>query len=165
MNLLMDRVVEHMTEEMIDLVTDESAAGLLRSGKLQDNPTIKKINILIREGGDELPDVMSTPYAKGINSPTYELGGGQYFRRRFVAEYQLFFIGETNRSTARSTANVVFSRFQNKIRQVSLSGLTDSFGETAIAVQVLRLLRSEGGGPGAFIWRGTHEFEFLTYCE
>lgn len=160
-NLLNERVVDTLSVEMSDLVTDETAAGLVRSGRLQDDPTIAQLNILIREGGESFPDIL-VPKNYNLVTPQYDLTMSQYWLRRMVAEYTLFFIGDVSRTTARSRANVIFSRFKKKLMQLDVQDLTDSFGETAIMPQVLRLDTTEGGGPGTFIWRGTHYFEFLT---
>lgn len=162
-NLLVDAVVDHMTKGMSDLVNDpDTKIGLLRSGKLQDDPTINKLNILVREGGKDLPDIL-VPRNHNFSAPQYTLGGGEFWLRRFIAEYELFFFQSAiTRDEARRRANVIFSRFRYLLKTIAL-GQTDTFGETAIAVQSLKLIAREGGGPpGSFIWRADHQFEFLT---
>lgn len=162
-NLIMDRVVDEMSEGMIDAVTDTSQVGLLRTGRLQSDPTIGKLNVLLQQGGEKWPDKLAQPSDFGIRSPyTYELGGASWWRRRFIVNYQLFFLGETNRNVARITANVVFSRFQRKLKDLSFTGLKDTFGEKAVALQTVRQWMKEEGGVGTFIWRGEHWVEFLT---
>lgn len=162
-NLIMDRIADEMNEEMIDGVTDASQAGLVRTGRLQADPTIGKLNILIQQGGKDWPDKLAQPGDFGIRSPfTYELGGVAWWRRRFMIKYELFFLGETNRNNARTVANVVFSRFQRKLKDLPFVGLKDTFGETAVALQTVRQWMKEEGGSGTFIWRGEHWVEFLT---
>lgn len=162
-NLIMDRMADTMTEEMIDSVTDASQVGLLRTGRLQADPTVGKLNILINQGGERWPDKMAQPGDFGIRSPhTFELGGVTWWRRRFIVKYELFFLGETDRANARTVANVVFSRFQRNIKTMSYTGLKDTFGERAVAGQTVRQWMKEEGGVGTFIWRGEHWFECLT---
>lgn len=162
-NLIMDRMVETMTVEMIDAVPDASQVGLFRTGRLQADPTIGKLNITLHQGGKDWPDKMAQPSDFGIRSPfSYELGGVVWWRRRFIVRYELFFLGETDRNAARMVANVVFSRFQRRIKTMSYSGLNDTFGEVAIAGQMVRQWMKEEGGTGTFIWRGEHWFEVLT---
>lgn len=161
-NLLTDRVVEHLVTEMIDLVNDNTELGLARAGRLQDDPTVKKLNLLVREGDKDWSDCV-LPDGYRIKAMPYEIGGGEYWLRRFVAYYTLFYIGEATRDEARSRTNVILSRFKSKIYSVSFADLVDSFGEGAIMVQVVDEERSEGGGPSnSFIWRCKHKFEFLT---
>lgn len=163
-NLLIDRMIEHLSAEMIDAVDDPNTkVGLLRSGKLQSDPTVNKLNILVREGGEKYPDVIAP-----ANHPLYQgrsawLGGGRVYVRRFVIEYELFFIGVTDRNEARTRANIITDRLHNAFDTMSLSGLTSEYDETPVAKQVAKLSEREGGGPpGSFIWRADHVVEFLT---
>ena len=165
-NLIMERVVDVMVEEMIDNVADNTRIGLFRTGRLQSDPTVKKLNVLLHEGSKEWPDIIASPREWGMSSPSYEAGGRtSWWRRRFVVEYELFFLGEVNRNSAREKSNVIFSRFKYMIQRLPLNGVRDSFGEGAVQTQVVKMFASEDGGPGTFIWRGEHWFEVLTVQE
>lgn len=162
LNLITDGLVTYLTTGMIDAVSDATKVGLFRSGKLQADPTVAKLNILIHEGGEDWPDILPPPEYP-ITAPLYELGNpSASFLRRFVAEYELFFLGEVDRNNARLKANVIFSRFRKLIVSLPLTGMSDSFGETALMVQFTRHVAREGGGTGTFIWRAEHYFEVLT---
>jgi|JI10StandDraft_1071094.scaffolds.fasta_scaffold16448_2 hypothetical protein len=161
-NLLTERVVQWLEEMMIDSVDDPTALGLARSGKLQDDPTVRELNLLIREGGDDWPDII-VPENYPLYSPQFEIGNpSPAMLRRFRAEYRLFFIGEVDRDVARTKANVIFSRFKHAILNTPLSGMCDDFGECAQMVNFTKHTGSEQGGPGTYIWRGEDLFEFLT---
>lgn len=163
-NLITDRVVETLTVDMTDLVAvdDPTRAGLIRSGKLQADPTIEKINILIREGGSAWPDVLIPAGYAPMSAPQNQIGGGSIWLRRLIGDFDLFFIGDVSRNEAQRRANVIMSRFRHSIAQMDTDGLLDSFGEGAIAIQVDKLESFAGGGAGTFIWRATLYFEVLT---
>jgi len=162
-NLLQDHVRDTLQDQMIDLVdSTDSPLGLVKSGKLQADPTVTRLNLLVREGGDEYPDILLPRDYAPVPAPVFELGGGQMWLRRFTCFYELFYLGESNRDAARSSAYVIFSRFAKVIREIPMSGLSDTFGEAAILVRITKQVMREGGGPGSFIWRGEHYIEFLT---
>lgn len=164
-NLLTDAIVAVLVQGMIEVVPDSTSVGLARSGKLQADPTIAKLNLLVREGGSDWPDIL-IPANYPLYAPQYEMPAGNTWLRRLRADYTLFFLGINDRNTARIRANVVFSRFKYLIAKMGagygLDGLTDSFDETVIMGQINRLETFEEGGPGEFIWKGTHYFEFVT---
>lgn len=160
--LLGERVIEVLEGRMVDSVVDNTKVGLAREGKLQDDPTVNLTNMLVREGGDEWPDILIPPNYP-LYAPQYEMPMGTSWLRRFRVEYILFFQDAViQRSDARNRANIIFSRFKWLISTIDLSGMTDTFRETAIMTQVNRLESFEEGGPGTFIWRGTHFIEFVT---
>lgn len=160
-NLCTDRLVETIVEEMKDDILDETSLGLARAGRLQANPLTFKLNLLVREGGRTWPDML-IPANYSIQAPQYEMPWGETWLRRLVCEYELFLFTK-NREEAHRIANVVFSRLKWVIGNLDLSGLTDTFSETAILVHSTKITTTEGGGPPAnFIWRGDHYVEFMT---
>lgn len=162
-NLLMDRVVDTIETVMIDSAPDpETTIGLARFGKLQDDPTVDLLNLLVNQGGDDWPDILIPPNYP-YYAPQYEMPLGNFWLRRMYANYILFFNeADVTRDEARRKANVIFSRFKHMLYGISLVGMTDTFNETAFAVQLNRLEATEGGGPGTFIWRAKQYFEFIT---
>lgn len=162
-NLLQDRITEHLEAYMIDTVNaTDSPLGLVKSGKLQSDPTVKRLNLLVREGGNDYPDILLPKDYAPVTAPVFELGGAEMWLRRFICHYELFYIGQSDRDAARTSANIIFSRFARTIRDIPMGGLTDTFGETAILVRIIKHPMREGGGPGTFIWRAEHYIEFLT---
>lgn len=177
-NLLSQFLVDVLSEYLIT-EPDESdidpewknSAGLVRAGKLQANPLIGKINVLVREGGEDWPDVYAhKDNQDGIYVPETEIGGGgsmtTWFLRRFYVEMRIY-LRTRDRLYAQQSKNIVQSRaFQallsgqthQKIRELAM----DDFGETAHFVNIQESFMREGGGPGTFIWKGKIGCQFLT---
>lgn len=167
-NILMDGLRDRLVEVLIEGQPENEVtrAGLVKVGKLQDDPTETLINILIHEGRpDGDPHVLNVDNERpDLSGPTYEIGGGgsAWYRNRFQVEFKLFFDGDYDRDESRRKANVVLSRTKQAIMTIDLHSLsTDSFGERAHMVSVYRHKISEGGGEGTFIWRGDISVEFL----
>jgi len=161
-NTLMVYTVDHLAYNMITMMPDETQIGLLRTGKLQSDPTVKKLNILIHQGGPNWEDCI-LPRGYIVQADPMTMGGEVIWLRRFRLEFELFFTGETVRDTAREKAQVIFSRARKLIKDMPIpSAGRDSFGEAAFMVLPNRMSTSEDGGPGNFIWRGDLYFEFLT---
>lgn len=170
LNSIMETVIDWLSSQLIDGVTDETQAGLVRAGQLQDDPTDAQINILIHPGDDDWPDVLNLQdKPPGLHGFTYEIGGNPYgsaaWRRRFMVELSLFFDNENNRDVARTKANVVKSRAHWALMRSPLPQGQDNFGESAHMLQVCNSWIREGGGEGTFIWRGELKFEVFTVME
>jgi len=164
-----------LTANLITGITDDAKAGLVRAGLLQDDPTLKKINILIHPGGEDWPDILNTNVnGQDLHAPTYTIGGeygSSYWRRRFNIQLDIFLTAESTRSTARKKAQLVLHRSHNaiakwKVGRVSEGGVAvDSFGEHAWAVQSVEMWLREGGGEGDYNWRGNIKIEVMTNHE
>lgn len=164
-NVLMDDSVDHLALKMIIEVQDETKVGLVRSGRLQSDPTVYKLNITLHPGGTDNPDCSLPKGYAGIDAAFY-MPNGAYWLRKFYAEFEMFFVGETERDEARTKANVVMSRARAAMMGFPLPNYRDAFNEGAILrCFVTKIELSEGGGPGNFIWRGKLHFEFLTDTE
>lgn len=164
LNNLSDALVDQLTARLkLTGYTDSAAAGLVRAGKLQDDPTTKKINILVRNGGIDWPDELFTPdgaaSAHEIGSPY----GKDFWKRRFIIELQLFYVNENKRDYARQKTSVVVSRAIHALRTQDYGLIdADSFGESAYACYVIYQHVDEGGGVGDFNWRGKIYLEYHT---
>lgn len=151
-------------------VQNEATAGLIRAGKLQDDPTVAGINILLHPAKADSPNMTNHPGASwGINfEESYELGGDippAWFLKKFNVELRLFFDNETERSIAQTKAQVVLSRVVHAIH--GINGRfheipMDTFGEKGHMLSIQNFFLREGGGIGTFIWRGTVEVDVLT---
>lgn len=173
MNVLMDAVINRLSEEMIDNATDDIKAGLVRAGKLQADPTDTKITLLIHPGGRDFPHILNTQEGgPGMTAPDYEIGGGLpdrsfqgsvFTRKRLVVELELFYPREQYRQRAQLKANAVLSRAVWAIWSMNVPFEMDDFGEQATGqFQVLNHYIEESGGKGTFIWRGEIQVEFMT---
>lgn len=160
-SILVDAMDTQLNKDLVTNVSDETKAGLVRVGKLQDDPTENIINILIHHGDKDWKD---GPYfvQKGLEVPTYEIGGTQWWMRRFIIEFQLFFDGELDREPARLKANIALSRCQQSLINMDIPTDADYFGEQAHELQIADAYLDEGGGEGEFIWRGKTFVEILT---
>jgi hypothetical protein len=164
LNILLEAVADRLTDTLIDDVSvgDPTLAGLVRSGKLQADPTAAKINVLVHFGSKEWPHEVNTNHT-GLRAPIREIGGVEtvYQLRRFRVELALFFSGERDRDVARTKAHVVLSRAQHALMTIEMP-VQDSFGESPMLSNVASSYLLESGGPGNFIWRGELKVEFLT---
>jgi len=171
-NILLEATAERLLQKLLTDVTDESKAGLVRTGKLQDDPTSRKVNILIHPGGEDWPDKLSVD-GSGVGKHVenaYTIGGaygGIFWRRRALIEIQMFYTNESDRDTSRMRSHVVLSRAHHALNTWDVGRETpkDDFGEKAYDLQVVQSWLREGGGEGAFNWRGEIRIEFLTEIE
>lgn len=161
LNLLIDTMNDRLNEVLIGETVDSTKAGLVRAGKLQTDPTDAGINILIHTGDEDWPDELYINQ-RGIQAPTYEIGGNQWWMRRFVIELTLFFDGEDNRIVAQQKALIIYSRAQKALTTMDIPTYEDSFGEQPQMIQLRKSFIREGGGEGTFIWEGKLFVEFLT---
>lgn len=162
LNTLIDAMDETLNTVLIDLVFDvDTQAGLVRPGKLQDDPTDAGTNILIHRGNETWMDELNVNNP-AIDAPTYEIGGTEWWWRRFIIQKNLFFDNENERSIARNKANVIDARLQQALRRMEIPDEEDDFGEVALFLQVCKSYLREGGGEGTFIWNGETYVEFLT---
>lgn len=172
-NVLMEAVIDHLQTVLIDDATDDIQAGLVRAGKLQDDPTDTKITILVHPGGKDFPHVLNKENeGPAMHAPVYEIGGGvpgrsfqgsAFHRRRLVIQLSLFFPREQYRLRAQLKANAVLSRTLWGLYTLDVPYEMDDFGEQATGqFQILDNYIEESGGEGTFIWRGEIQMEFMT---
>jgi hypothetical protein len=168
--LLIEGILSRL-EQMLQLTIDDDArAELIKVGLLQDDPTVKKINVTIHTGGEAWPDVLNTnDSGPDAYAPTYTIGGSygsQFWRRRFRVEFNIFFAG-TSRDDARKKSLLLLSRALHGLVTWDVSGeiATDSFGEHPYIIQVAQSWIEEGGGEGDYNWRGEMRLEFITELE
>lgn len=173
LNVLMVAVVDRLTQVLITDADDDAKAGLVRAGKLQDDPTLARINLLIHPGDDKWPHTLNiSTEGPAMFAPTYEIGGGLpgrsfqgsvSLKRRFIVEMKLFFDGEVYRLRAQKRANAVLSRALWALYTMLIPNTIDDFGETASMIQIVDNYIHEAGGEGEFIWRGAINLEFMTF--
>lgn len=145
----------------------------IRQGQLQANPVDGNgIRVLVNPGDlddtkssswiDELATKTSVP---GWELPSLEIGGGSFYVRRFTVDVSVFFVkSKENRELARQIGTYVINRAESTLRENPFPpNLVDTFGETAIGLQVSKSYPIEGGGPpNSFIWRGKIFFQVIT---
>lgn len=172
LNILMEAIVNRLTQVLITDAEDDAKAGLVRAGKLQDDPTSAKINLLVHPSGEQWPHTLNlSTEGPAMFAPTYEIGGGYdgrsfqgtaFFKKRFIVELKLFFDGEVYRLRAQKRANAVLARAVWALLTMQVPATVDDFGESASMIQVVDHYIHEAGGEGEFIWRGAIQVEFMT---
>lgn len=168
-NTLLNNVRDRLITEMITAISDETKAGLVQVGVLREDPTETVINVLVKSGGPEWRHTENRSSENvGMQAPLGEIGGGIYWRRRFVAEFKIFFAEAFDQSEARTTANICLSRAEWALQNKDLDGnwwfdtSPDSFEEVPSRIQVYDSYLIEGGGEDSWIWKGEIRLEFLT---
>lgn len=166
LNALTDLTAEWLIENMMTDVTDaHTRAGLVKRGRLLDDPSETVINLMVRPGGKDNPHVLNSEH-RVIDSPIFESGGTIYKRRRFYIQLDLFFDDEPDESEAQRKANVVLSRTERTLAHLPIHDLgMDSFGETPIEVVYLKSHMYQSGGEGTYLFDGYVLFEVLTANE
>lgn len=161
-------LADRLEAKLLTDVSDETKADLVRQGRLQDDPTLTPITILVHPGDDTWPtDIYDQRAYSGIVLPSaYEMDGtANHYLRAFVIELSVFLEGVSNRQSARATALTVLSRAEHAIFTMSVPSTRDDFGELASMVQIAESYMREGGGEDVSIWRGAILVEFLTEQE
>lgn len=168
-NILMERL-STMLEYRLKIIPDDDAkAGVVRAGKLQDDPTDGRINLLIHPGGIDFPDEIDT--ARFGKETVYEIGGDNgnpatvFWRRKFRIEITMFF-SANSRINARNKAHVLKARMHNALLTDNIRNIPrDSFGESVWGFEVCKIYLNEGGGDDDFNWRGECWIEYFTQID
>ena len=143
----------------------EAVAGLVRAGKLQADPIITGINILVHPASEDWPNELY----KSDQNVTYEIGGpipAFHWSAKFYVELKLFFHQELEREIGQIKAQVVLSRAHRAIMRMNATMRDipkDDFGGRAINVEVVDSYLREGGGIREFIWRGKLRVQFQVH--
>ena len=171
LNLIIDAAIDKLVEDLSTNISDETKAGLIRDGRLQDDPTQYGITVLAYPN-DPYDETWIHTVAKGkehnllgLDVPPYEIGGGEMWWRRFTAQLVMFFEPDVNRHEARMRAMVVLSRAEWSLSNLSIGDLGDTFGERGHKVFVVRSYTRHSGGTGTYIWKGMVNFVALTSKE
>lgn len=170
-NLIMSQIVSALTAELVFVTDpdikpeDEAVAGLVRAGKLQDDPTITQINILVHPALEDWPNQLDDGDA------TYEIGKRIppfHWRARFNVDFKLYFDQELEREVAQVKAQVVLSRAHYALMKINAHIRDiprDSFGGRAINMEVNSSYLRESGGVSEFIWRGRMRAQSLIHYQ
>ena len=156
-------------------VSDPTRAGLIQSGRHQDDPSGKKVILEVlhehpedEAWSDEYPG--NLPSREGSKTTIFgsgaEIGGGRDLHRRFTVRITCFYVLESfKQDVAEGYAATVRARVEKTLRVLgSLGGLTDDFGETIWVARVASAKTLESGGPpDDYIWRSEIRLEYLTH--
>lgn len=178
-DLIAQTLVAELETTFQDVDSNEQP-GLIRAGKLQDNPTKHRIILLVHLSDPEKPgEWADSPTASRVAGmldktdyyiPTYEIGGGvgsEMWYRRGAVEGQVFLTKtKEDRDEARRIANVTRARVELCLSRSTkaVANLKDDFGEIGRQMLVINSRVTEGGGPPAsFIWNFVVRWQALTH--
>lgn len=169
-NTVIDLVNDRLTKELRTWISenDEARAGLVRPGLLQDDPTRYTISVLTHPNDPDNDKEWRHSVAEGkylgVELPAYEVGGGQFWIRRFTTKLELYFRPNVDRTKARTIAGLVLARAEHAIWNVNFWDVTpDSLGELPQPPCVpASSVQTEGGGEGEYIWHCTIWWYVLT---
>lgn len=169
-DMILDRLVSHLTTVMITNVNDETKASIVKKGLLQTDKVGKGIQIGVTGGDHEDPQ-----YTDGIATlekmpniafkfDAREVGGGQMWWRRGVARIEVFMVRERKtEDQAHSKAYQILGRLEKGIATVNLGQCIDEFDEHAIQMFCFGNTFFESGGPPTqYIFRGKVLWQCLT---
>lgn len=151
---------------------DPTYAKLVRVGPLQDDPTKNRVNILTYTNDRDDPEGWRNEAIKNPQDPTHtnvdptglEIGGGQFWYRRFTVELEIFFPPTIPaREPSLELALVILARAERTIQTKSLGLGPDDFGQECIFQRVMKSNMAAAGGPGTEIYHGKIWIE--TLCE
>lgn len=171
--LILEAIRAKLQDELITQIPTgtPSRASIVKIGRFQDDPTLYPISVSISPGDQDDPDyrdgivTLDQMHNLGFDAPAREIGGGQIWWRRGIIKLQCFYVIERYaESVALGHAFEILGRIENCIETIPLNGITDSYGEQAIAPFLYGNTFFESGGPPAdYIWRGKILWSVLTY--
>jgi hypothetical protein len=171
--MILDALKGHLQTEMIDNVSssDLSRATEVKIGRFQDDPLRSNVYIAISPGdpsksGDWEDGIVTLESMQdvGFNIDPREVGGGETWWRRGVAQIGVFYINERlDEEDAVLNAYNTLHRLLWALRNAPVGGLTDEYNEKSVKMFVAAHQFSESGGPpDQYIWRGKVWWQVLT---
>lgn len=172
-----DLVLQHIYLHLLDrmqkkvAVSDLSYARVVKTGRFQENPIDAGVYVAINPGDPSDPTLMDANSSFrsqrdliGVDPPGYEVGGGQFWWRSIRIQFGCFYItNQLTEAQAQTKAMTVLGRLLHALDEISGLGITDSWGESALALYTYgNTLFESGGPPDQYIWRGTVSLMFLT---
>lgn len=172
-HLLVLRLTEFLQQEMIDAISDQTKADVVKAYRFQDSPLTYPITLAVLGGDPDDPNFIDGRLGYrdgdagsdlGLKIPAGEVGGGHLWWRRGRVKLGCYFVaGDTEQEDAADYAHIVLGRAMQCIDECPVSDLVDDFGEHALWMAVTANTFSEGGGPeNQYLWRGMIHWQVLT---
>lgn len=169
LNFLMEDTAQRLRNILLTNVSDDSKASAVQAGMLRGLPNDVPLTITVKTGDERWRHTANMSSQNvGMEGPFGEVGGGIFWRRRFIVTFDLVFNAGFTQDQARTIANVVQSRaewaLQNQLNDGTWWFTTDmdEFTEQASRVFVYNGYMTEGGSDGKWRWRGETFVEFMT---
>lgn len=165
---------DHLETAMVNEVPESNPtrAMVVKVGRFIENPLDKNVSVAIL-GGDfenpaytdariDNPDVENFPFR---NLPVGEIGGGTYWYRRGVIQFQCFFVRQRfNEELSMQLAYDFYGRLLNAVENTPLPQIRDEYEEGVVPPIVVESSTFfESGGKDKFIWRGKIYWRILTW--
>ena len=154
---IIDHVEEELNEELIDFISDDTQAGVVKQGELQGepDPDEARVSITIHENDPDASYGTGDVSAMGgqwvDEIAEVEIGGVTTWKRRFTVKCRCLFVGtQEDLPVAQGYARKVRERLEDTLLRMSFSGVTSSTGEYVARGIVGKEMRSEmlqSGGP------------------
>lgn len=142
---------------------DPMRARLIRTALLQDDPTRFKVSVLVLPNDPDDDKTWHHELSPEHIAPSYQIGGGEMWLRRFTATVNMYWSPKVKREQATEYACILMSRVESVLTMIPvLSPHKDAFGEWCLDLRVKRSYIGVGGGEGQFINYGKVWFEVLT---
>ncbi len=163
LNIICDNVQTYLTQKLQTEVVDNTQARNIHTGLYRDDISETETNVLIRPGGKEWPHVLNVPGAgNGLMPDVFnEIGGGEYWRRRFEVELRIMFDGTQTQDEARRIAQVILSRLEWHLVRMNQTG-ADTLGES-VALSRAQVVQSYIEEGAEWAWNGVLRFEVMTW--
>lgn len=169
--LILEELKTYLTTKLIEEISssDLSKATEVKIGRFQDDPLESNVYVAISPGDPtkEWEDGIVTLESMqniGFNIDPREVGGGETWWRRGVAQIGCFYINERlNEEEAMLNAHNTLHRLMYALRNAPVGGITDEYNEKSVKMFVAAHQFSESGGPeDQYIWRGKVWWQVLT---
>lgn len=163
-NLLCDAVLDRLITRLQATITDATKVQVIHAGLYREDHTETEINLFVHPAKKDWRDTLNITGDGYMADEYLEMGsytGSPLWRRRFECEIKIQFDGTLSQQQAREVSMVVKSRAEKELMTMTLGGLTDSFGESALnmAPQVVDSYIEEAAEWG---WFGCIRFEVIT---
>lgn len=165
---------DHLETAMVNEVPESNPtrALVVKVGRFLENPLDMNVSIAIL-GGDfenpkysdariDNPDVENFPFK---NLPVGEIGGGHYWYRRGIVQFQCFFVRQRyDEERASLYAYDFYGRLLKALEGTPLPQIRDDYEEGVIPPVIVESSTfNESGGKNKFIWRGKLFWRILTW--
>lgn len=168
--MITDRMVERLTTAMQTIVpvSDPGRANLVKSGRFQDNPTKYQLYLAVNGGDPEDPNYRDGIVSLGdfediaLNFDPREVGSGSSWWRRGVVQIG-YYPRNMEEDEARISAYDTLGKVCAVLDDITVSDLSDDYGERAYMLSAFANSYFEGGGPAkSYVWRGKVYWRCLT---
>lgn len=171
--MLLETIKDYLTIKLIDEIStsDLSRASEVKIGRFQEDPLQTNVYIAISPGdplktGDWEDGIVTLESMQrvGFLIDPREVGGGEMWWRRGIAQIGVFYINERlDEEEAMLNAHNTLHRLLWALRGAPVGGLTDDYNEKSVKMFVAAHQFSESGGPpDQYIWRGKVWWQVLT---